>query len=97
MKHFIIHVKYTAPLARIDEILPAHRKFLQSGYDKGLLLFSGPMNPRTGGIVAARAGSLDEIKIFFEDDPYVKNNAAEYSFFEFDPVMFQSILEKWIK
>ncbi len=97
MKHFIIHVNYTAPLTKIDEILPDHRNFLQTGYDKGFLLFSGPLNPRTGGIVAARAESIDEIKFFFENDPYLKNDAASYSFFEFDPVKYQSILKEWIK
>ncbi len=96
MKHFIIMINYTVDLERIDEILPEHRKFLQAGYDKGLLLFSGPRNPRTGGIVAARGDSMDEIQSFFSEDPYRKNNCADYEFIEYNPVKFQNVLENWI-
>jgi uncharacterized protein YciI len=97
MKHFIINVTYLAPLTKIDEMLAEHRKFLQGGYDKGLLLFSGPRNPRTGGIVAARADSLESIKSFFNNDPYKIAGAADYEFVEFDPVKHQPFLEDWIK
>jgi uncharacterized protein YciI len=96
MKHFIINVTYKVPLTIIDELLAEHRKFLQKGYDKGLLLFSGPRNPRTGGIVAARADSLEVIKLFFENDPYNINNSADYEFIEIDPVKRQPFLEEWI-
>ena len=97
MKHFIINIKYIVPLSKIDEILPEHRKFLQTGYDKGLLLFSGPINPRTGGIVAARSETIDQIKIFFQKDPYNINKCTEYEFIEFDPVKSQPFLDSWIK
>jgi uncharacterized protein YciI len=97
MKHFIIEVTYVVPLTKIDEMLADHRKFLQDGYNKVLLLFSGPRKPRSGGIIAARADSLEYIKSFFENDPYKINNLATYEFFEFDPVKFQPFLEDWIK
>jgi uncharacterized protein YciI len=78
-------------------MLQEHRKFLQTGYDKKILLFSGPRNPRIGGIVAARADSLEDIKSFFANDPYKIYNAADYEFFEFDPVKHQAFLEDWVK
>ena len=42
--------------AFLAEIRPLHRAFLKRGYEQGLLLCSGPMNPLTGGMVVARAG-----------------------------------------
>ena len=96
MTHFIISVTYKVPLTKIDEMLAEHRKFLQEGYDKGLLLFSGPRNPRTGGFIAARAESLEQIKQFFSNDPYKINDLAGYEFMEFDPVKRQPFLDDWI-
>ncbi len=29
MKHFLVDIQYTAPIEKIDEILPHHRAFLQ--------------------------------------------------------------------
>jgi uncharacterized protein YciI len=97
MKHFIIKINYTAPIEKIDEILPKHRAFLQTGYDKNMLLFSGPINPRTGGFVVAKAKSLEEMKDFFNNDPYKINKCAEYEFYEFNPVKHQNFLRNWIE
>lgn len=96
MNHFLIEITYTAPLERIDELLPAHRAFLQEGYDRGVLLLSGPQNPRAGGIVIARAASFDELDRFFAADPYRREGVADYRFVEFNPVKFQPLLADWL-
>lgn len=96
MKHFLVDIQYTAPIEIIDEILPRHRAFLQVGYDQGYLLCSGPKNPRVGGIVIARAESEEVLRNFFLTDPYQQQNAAHYTFIEFNPVKFQPFLEKWV-
>jgi len=96
MKHFLILITYKVEVAIIDSLLAQHREFLQTGYDKKLLLMSGPLYPRTGGVVIARANFLEEIKTFFQNDPYYKNDAAAYEFREFNPVKFQQVLSDWI-
>ncbi len=96
MKHFLILIKYIAPLEKIDLILSEHRNFLQSGYDKNILLLSGPNISRTSGIILARSNSLEEIKKFFAFDPYLLNNLALYEFIEFVPVKHQGFLKEWI-
>lgn len=96
MKHFVVIIKYIVPLNEVEEILPKHRAFLQDGYDAGLILMSGPQNPRTGGIVICRAENIEAIKAVFSIDPYKLNNAAEYSFIEFEPVKFNNLISEWI-
>ncbi len=96
MKHFLILITYKVDLTIIDSLLAQHREFLQIGYDKNLLLMSGPENPRTGGVVIAKANSLEEIKTFFHNDPYYKNDVADYDFREFNPVKYQQVLTDWI-
>ena len=36
------------------------------------------------------------IEEFFNDDPYLVHQAAEYTFVEFNPVKRQPFLEAWI-
>ena len=96
MKHFMIEITYLVPAEQLAEIVPVHRAFLQTGYDAGKLLFSGPQNPRVGGIVLARAESLEEIQQFFKDDPYQIQGLAGYRFVEFAPVKFQAFMEPWL-
>ncbi len=95
MKHFLVEIIYKAPIEKIEELTQSHREFLQTGYQKGILLLSGPKVPRTGGIVIAKANSLKEIMQFFLSDPYSLNNAANYNYIEFNPKSYQQILSKW--
>jgi len=97
MKHFLVEVNYAVPLEQIDAVLAEHRAFLQTGYDRGLLLMSGPLNPRSGGRVVARAESLEEIQAFFAQDPYNLKGLATYAFYEFEPVKRQPFMEDWVK
>jgi uncharacterized protein YciI len=97
MKHFLVDIQYLVPVEQLSEILPDHRAFLRTGYDRGILLLSGPREPRTGGIAIARAESLEDIQAFFSNDPYQLKNVATHVFIEFNPVLHQPWLEDWIK
>jgi uncharacterized protein YciI len=97
MKHFLIEIQYLVPVEQLAEILPDHRAFLKTGYDKGILLLSGPREPRTGGLVIARSESLTDIQTFFSRDPYLLKNVATHNYIEFNPVLHQSWLDDWVK
>ena len=97
MKHFLIEITYSLPIHEIGEgKINEHRQFLQTGYDGGLLLMSGPQDPPLGGIVIARAESLDALEAFFQNDPYFKRSLATYRFVEFRPVKRAPFLEDWV-
>lgn len=96
MKHFLIEIQYSAPPEKIATIVKEHRAFLQIGYDQGWLLMSGPIQPKTGGIVIARAPSLEDLQAYFLNDPYHLNQVATYRFVAFEPVKHQSLLEDWV-
>ena len=96
MKHYIVEITYTATPETIAASVGEHRAFLQTGYDCGWLLLSGPRVPRTGGMIVARAPSLRELQDFFGNDPYQIKGLAEYRFTEFEPVKFQPFLMDWI-
>lgn len=96
MKHFIIEITYTAPLEKIDLVVSEHRAYLQTGYERGWLLMSGPKNPRTGGIIIARAPDAAAIQAFFEQDQYQLRGIATYRITEFDPVKHLPSLDNWV-
>lgn len=97
MKHFLVDITYTAPIEEIEKTVKEHREFLQTGYDKGMLLCSGPKNLKAGGIVIARAISEDSLKVFFADDPYKLKNLVHYDFVEFNPIKHQNFLIQWVE
>ncbi|MBE7410905.1 MAG: YciI family protein [Leptospiraceae bacterium] len=95
MKHFLVHLNYIVPIETVDKYLIAHREFLDSGYEKGILLSSGPKNPRNGGLFIARAESLEELMDFCQKDPFFIAKCANYSYEEFIPVKFQKEVRDW--
>ncbi len=96
MKHFLVEITYALPFEQMAPIVPEHRAFLQEGYETGMILMSGPMNPRTGGVVIARAESEEQLRDYFSRDPYFLKHAATYRFIEFDPVKYQMFIEDWV-
>lgn len=80
---FIIEVSYIKPLSEIDRHLEAHRAFLDECYSKGLLLASGAKVPRTGGIIIACSMNRTELEELLAQDPFRKEQVAEYKITEF--------------
>ena len=91
---FILDVNYTADISAIDTVLQSHRDYLNVYYTKGLLLCSGPKNPRTGGIIIGLFKTREEVDTFIRNDPYTKHNVAEYTVTEFNPVMKASAIKE---
>ena len=80
MKHFLLEGQHLVPFEqRAPELIAAHRQFLQQGYDDGRFLVSGPSIPPTGGILIARAESLDELNEFLAEEPYRKTKLMRFS------------------
>lgn len=96
MKHYLITLTYLVPLERLEQSVAAHRAFLQEGYDAGLLLMSGPQEPRVGGIIIARSPSLAELETFLQRDPFQIENLVRYTYTEFNPVKRQPFLDNWV-
>ena len=79
---FILDITYTAPLERMDELLPDHIAWLEKGRDAGRFVAWGRKVPRTGGMVFA-TGSREEIEAEAQRDPFVANGAATVTVTEF--------------
>ena len=83
---FIVQLTYKAPLNEVDKYLTAHREFLDYYYKQGLLLVSGPMKPRTGGIIIALTTDKALLESILQKDPYYLAEIADYQLLEFTPV-----------
>ncbi|KQX64395.1 YciI family protein [Angustibacter sp. Root456] len=82
---FVLLVEYTAPLERIDELLDAHRAWLDSHFADGTFLVSGPRVPREGGTILATGESRSQLEQVICHDPFVQAGAARYQIVEFTP------------
>jgi len=82
---FIVNLNYKVSLKIIDKHLDEHRNFLNEYFAQQIFIFSGPKQPRTGGIILANCESKLELMKIIKEDPFYKNNLADYSITEFKP------------
>lgn len=88
MKYYIIHITYVVPQNEVDLVRPEHRAYLQLYYDRGVMLFSGPRIPQTGGILVAKAETDEVIRQMIADDPFNIKGIAAYDVIEIKPAMW---------
>src|SRR3990167_8022324 len=67
---FVIDVKYKTNLEIVDQYLAEHRTWLDGKYQEGLLLCSGPKNPRDGGLIIALGHDKAEVEALVREDPF---------------------------
>jgi uncharacterized protein YciI len=74
-------IRYRRPLEEVIEVTEQHRAYLMDLKDEGVLVASGPMDPRNGGVLLLKvpdddvAGTLDRVR---DGDPYVTFGLAQY-------------------
>ena len=82
---FVLISRYTAPLERIQELVPAHREYLQAQFASGLFVVSGRRVPWTGGVIVAQ-GTREAVEAAVAGDPFTAAGVAETEIVEFEPL-----------
>lgn len=94
---FIIILKYKKALEEVEKHLEAHVKFLDKYYALNKFICSGRQQPRVGGVVICNAKDKEEAKLIIQEDPFYKNDVAEYEVIEFVPTKYKEGFEKFIE
>ena len=91
---YVINVNYKVDIKVIDSYLVLHREYLDEYYQKGLLLCSGPREPRDGGVIITLMSNKEDVDEFIRNDPFYTNGVADYALVEFHPVKFHEAINK---
>ncbi|GAA3388531.1 YciI family protein [Streptomyces sp. NPDC012769] len=80
---FVLELTYTAPVERVDALIPAHVEWLDAQYAAGVFLASGRKNPRDGGVILAGGVGREEIEKIVATDPFTVEGVCAYRIVEF--------------
>jgi len=90
-------LRYRRPVEEVVKHLDAHRAYLGGLKAKGLVLASGPLDPRTGGALLLRVpddavgATLDAVR---DGDPFIIAGVAQYELLAWAPVLGVDGLDK---
>lgn len=92
-------IRFRTPLEQVMPVVDAHRAYLAELKEKGLVLASGPLDPRNGGALLLRVpddavdATLDAVR---DNDPYIKANVAQYELLPWAPTIGKDALDQLV-
>ena len=81
---FLLMARYTKPIEEVDALLEEHKAWIGRNGDK--ILLTAREEPLIGGLILARAGSVDEIWDMIREDPFHVAGVSEYEVRQYNPV-----------
>jgi len=89
---FIVLLRFAAGRDQAGRLMQAHKAWLQQGFDEGVFLLAGSLQPQSGGVVLAQGLPLPEIKARVDADPFVAENVVSAEIIEIAPNKAQQAL-----
>jgi uncharacterized protein YciI len=90
-------LRYRRPLEEVLAVVDEHRAYLRTLQEQGIVLASGPFDPRTGGALLLRVpdddvqGALDRVR---DGDPFTRTGMAQYELLPWAPTIGREALDR---
>ncbi|PIM51310.1 hypothetical protein CS062_20435 [Roseateles chitinivorans] len=84
---FIVTLTYRTPPARIEEHLGPHRAWLADQTRAGHVLFAGPLDPPTGGLILAHSADRAALDALMATDPFVVHRLVDVAVLAASPAL----------
>ncbi|MEM9472273.1 MAG: hypothetical protein AAGA00_09950 [Pseudomonadota bacterium] len=82
---FVVFLKLTGDRARAGEFMDGHKAWIDRGFDDGVFLVTGSLQPKLGGAIMAHNTSLPDLQARVGEDPFVAENIATAEIYEITP------------
>lgn len=82
---FMVLLKFSDNKAQASEYMQDHNLWIKQGFDDGVFLMAGSLQPGLGGTVMVAGESLDELKVRVQKDPFVEHKVVSAEILEIDP------------
>lgn len=81
---FVVTLKFTDK-AKAPALMDAHNAWIQRGFDDGVFLLVGGIQPGVGGVVVAHGASRAEVEARVQQDPFVAEGVVAAEILEIAP------------
>ena len=82
---FIVLLRFSDNKSRAPELMAAHNAWIQKGFDDGVFILVGSLQPNQGGAVVAHGTSPDDLRARVSEDPFVEENVVTAEILEVSP------------
>jgi uncharacterized protein YciI len=82
---FVVLLKFAANKAQAGQFMEDHKAWIRRGFDDGVFLLVGNLQPSLGGGIVAHGTSLSDLQSRVNDDPFVAANVVSAEILEIAP------------
>ncbi len=82
---FIVLLRFSDNKGKAGEFMDGHKDWIKRGYEDGVFLLTGSLQPGLGGGILAHNTSRAELESRVEADPFVAEKVVEAEILELDP------------
>ena len=82
---FIVLLKFAANKAQAGQFMEGHNEWIKQGFDDGVFLMVGSLQPNQGGGIVAHNTSLSDLQLRVSNDPFVAENVVTAEIIEITP------------
>jgi uncharacterized protein YciI len=90
---FIVTLKFSDNKGKAGQLMDGHKEWIKRGFDDGVFLLVGSLQPNQGGGIIAHNTTLAELQTRVNDDPFVAENVVSAEILEIAPARADQRLE----
>jgi len=73
---YVVFLRFSARRDQASRLMQAHKDWLQQGFDEGVFLLAGSLQPQAGGMILASGVTLAQLEDRVSDDPFVAEDVV---------------------
>ncbi len=82
---FIVLLKFAGNRDQAGQFMEGHKVWLQRGFDDGVFVLAGSLQPNLGGGIVAHNTSLPDLQSRVAEDPFVAERVVDAEIIEMAP------------
>lgn len=90
---FIVLLKFSANKGQAGQFMDGHKQWVKRGFDDGVFLLAGSLEPSLGGGIVAHNTSLPALQDRVKADPFVVENVVTADIIEIEPARADARLQ----
>ncbi len=89
---FVVLLKFSANKEQAGQFMAGHKEWIKRGFDDGVFLLAGSLQPNLGGGIVAHNTTLSDLQDRVNNDPFVAENVVSAEILEITPAMSEERL-----
>ena len=82
---FVVLLRFAGNKGKAGQFMEPHKAWLQRGFDDGIFLLAGSLQPGLGGAIMAHNSSMPDLQERVNADPFVAEGVVSAEILEISP------------